>query len=786
MKENEITSAILKAIEECTNEGLGIGDDWVRDNDVRRKIPSFSDTAGKADFRRWIQSLESDRLVERQTNGDDWVVKMSGKGVGWLLATDSENAASDEAEKAVTPRKIVARPDLLERIRSDDPNHDVVKPPLLEARADLHGLVADTFGSANMRLGRSTDRSEVGGHPPWENPTNARKLNEILAKFGTILAIASPEERPSACAGLVQEITQLYVEPGFTSLCNAGSAYDFLGRLDTPRISIRLACEGLVGDNDLLSRLVDAEISNWRAKGWGEIEAKTAPTPLAPGAAKPISRAPKELKMASVDDPGGLTPRRIGVANERRDPLDLLVTAGGWPASLPAECLTTIRAVLSDAAVSSWTSPGLAGTPGFEPRTSPDAMRWAFDRIAAVLFERGILTEDRLPDIALLVWESARAGDWWKLDEKDSQAFRDQRSHPDAWSDQEALFRAEMRRWKGRLESPHAAVCPGNVVPQRFAQRAMDRQRYDREIQIAGPNDVQIVIHPAPNHFSVALISRTASSLVQPVTDCYLWKIHNGALQSLRGIHLELASIQSFDERKSAFRERINLGFRWPAFGDIGAGAWTNDAILLRVDGDHVRLWNNDATPELPWPNGDQSPIRCWRLTIPVIGLSIEWAIELDLRWTVDARRLEIAKSGDGILATDSTAPSPTTDGSQRCPVAVALEPSQSAPSIPASINQLDNTGDNAIPQSQDDGEFDFTTADGRIEAIVRYTKGWSTDLRRCSEASLARTAIVDRGDLSKWKKGLLPAGSDKARRIEDALKGNKPPTPAASRTTQG
>ena len=49
-------------------------------------------------------------------------------------------------------------------------------------------------------------------------------------------------------------------------------------------------------------------------------------------------------------------------------------------------------------------------------------------------------------------------GDWLNLDEKDRQAFRNQRSHPDAWSGQEALFRAEMAKARElirkRLSSP--------------------------------------------------------------------------------------------------------------------------------------------------------------------------------------------------------------------------------------------------------------------------------------------------------------------------------------------
>ena len=101
-------------------------------------------------------------------------------------------------------------------------------------------------------------------------------LNEILAKFGKILAIASPDDRPAWCADLVGEMTQLHVEPGFTNLCGAGKHQDFLQRLDNARFWIRLHCEALISDNDLLSQLVDSQIAHSRAKGWSEIEAGTA------------------------------------------------------------------------------------------------------------------------------------------------------------------------------------------------------------------------------------------------------------------------------------------------------------------------------------------------------------------------------------------------------------------------------------------------------------------------------------------------------------------------------
>lgn len=67
----------------------------------------------------------------------------------------------------------------------------------------------------------------------------------------------------------------------------------------------------------------------------------------------------------------------------------------------------------------------------------------------------------------------------------------------------------------------------------------------------------------------------------------------------------------------------------------------------------------------------------------------------------------------------------------------------------------------------------DLNTVDGRREALSGYVKSWN-----CSEASLARTAVVNPADLSKWKRGSLPATSDKKARIERALRNNDPPLP--------
>ena len=80
---------------------------------------------------------------------------------------------------------------------------------------------------------------------------------------------------------------------------------------------------------------------------------------------------------------------------------------------------------------------------------------------------------------------------------------------------------------------------------------------------------------------------------------------------------------------------------------------------------------------------------------------------------------------------------------------------------------------------------LDFASEAGRSNAITAYSKKWSTDTWTCSQASLARTANVHPADLSKWKKDLLPVGSDKKKRLEEALKNNTPPTPSAKQRSQ-
>jgi len=98
----------------------------------------------------------------------------------------------------------------------------------------------------------------------------------------------------------------------------------------------------------------------------------------------------------------------------------------------------------------------------FERSHDPDsgavaAMRQAFDGIARVLFDAGILTEDLLrKQIPELVWDSAIAGEWWRLaSESPQDIFPEQIGHYWVWRDEggdwRALFRAETADWRGEL-----------------------------------------------------------------------------------------------------------------------------------------------------------------------------------------------------------------------------------------------------------------------------------------------------------------------------------------------
>lgn len=158
------------------------------------------------------------------------------------------------------------------------------------------------------------------------------------------------------------------------------------------------------------------------------------------------------------------------------------------------------------------------------------------------------------------------------------------------------------------------------------------------DISIAGPDDLQLTIRVAPNRYAMGIVSR---SPIRPARDCYLWSIQNAGLRSLSKIRLQITSARTFDQGQSAFRESVNVGFQPRAIKHLGAGEQSAPAVFVMLDGDNLLLSDTEPVRVLPWPTGDSSAIRRWRLGISVTGLSEPWLIELDLTWTLSTRTLE-------------------------------------------------------------------------------------------------------------------------------------------------
>jgi hypothetical protein len=127
-----------------------------------------------------------------------------------------------------------------------------------------------------------------------------------------------------------------------------------------------------------------------------------------------------------------------------------------------------IRAQLLKAHAAFWRTPDA-------PNADVHSMRQAFDGIARVLFEAGILTEKLLEtEIPLLVWDSAIAGEWWRLaSETHQEIFREQLGHywvyrddSTAWN---SLFGVETAEWQASLLEAGAAATADSDKPDRPA-----------------------------------------------------------------------------------------------------------------------------------------------------------------------------------------------------------------------------------------------------------------------------------------------------------------------------
>jgi hypothetical protein len=146
----------------------------------------------------------------------------------------------------------------------------------------------------------------------------------------------------------------------------------------------------------------------------------------------------------------------------------------------------------------------------------------------------------------------------------------------------------------------------------------------NRSIQISGPDDTYLLIEPAG--------------------DRYQWRLRNDGLRNARKLLLEITGARSFSASKSAFRDGINLRVQWPLIEDLPAGDLSNRALFVRFEGDRFGFGDTTGTHLLHWPKGDPSTMHLWRLSMRVTGLSREWAIELDLRWRLGTKTLELAE----------------------------------------------------------------------------------------------------------------------------------------------
>jgi hypothetical protein len=104
----------------------------------------------------------------------------------------------------------------------------------------------------------------------------------------------------------------------------------------------------------------------------------------------------------------------------------------------------------------------------------------------------------------------------------------------------------------------------------------------------------------------------------------------------------------------------------------------------------------------------------------------------------------------------------------------------ENAEAVPHEIPATASEASNSERALDPDPGFEFGSAAKRSAAIFAYTQRWT-----CSEAALARKAVVDPADLSKWKKGGLPAESDKKRRIEAVLRNNEQPIHAVKKSAE-
>jgi hypothetical protein len=162
---------------------------------------------------------------------------------------------------------------------------------------------------------------------------------------------------------------------------------------------------------------------------------------------------------------------------------------------------------------------------------------------------------------------------------------------------------------------PTSAASPANnpVPAEHSSARTL--------LRLSGPDDVELRI--------------------EPCAEGCVWRIRNGGLGSIERISLQIISAQSIDSEKRAFREAAKCGTSWPLIQKLAPAELSAGPIFIAFESQHLRLGQTLGN-ELVWPKGDPSAIRRWRLNMILRGLSRDWPIQLDLRWTVGTTTLQL------------------------------------------------------------------------------------------------------------------------------------------------
>lgn len=157
-----------------------------------------------------------------------------------------------------------------------------------------------------------------------------------------------------------------------------------------------------------------------------------------------VNNAEEEAALGGgwANTPAAFDPYR-DLARARPQQPDPIKWLDAWSVpSLSPDHRKRIKAQLFEADAAFWKSPD-------DQSASVNTMRLAFDGIAKVLLDEGILTEQLLEnDIPVLVWESAIAGGWYTFaSETPKSIFPERIGHYWVWRDEnhdsKRLFRSE-------------------------------------------------------------------------------------------------------------------------------------------------------------------------------------------------------------------------------------------------------------------------------------------------------------------------------------------------------